>query len=89
MKDEVTKQQISPKSTRYTFFLEKIWLKNFSLTVLKFKQKIPVDLNSGSMVYKTKALDHGAMIVDSQLDWYKQFDKIFQLPYCDVVSYTV
>ena len=82
MKNEVTYSRYEcQKSNRHTTF----WLKyDFQKIISNFYQKSAADLNSGSAVHKTNALDHRAMMINNQVDQYMHFHKIFKSPYCDV-----
>ena len=57
MKDEVIRNKNeSAKSRQYIIFLVEIRLSKNYYSI--FQQKSPVDLNSGSVVHQSNALDH-------------------------------
>lgn len=62
MKDEVIRNKNeSAKSRQYIIFLVEIRLSKNYYSI--FQQKSPVDLNSGSMVHQSNALDHWVMMI--------------------------
>ena len=82
-----SRNEVSPHNVRILWalknhFLVKIWLSKTYFS--NFYEKSPVDLNSGSSVHKTNALDHWAMKIYNKIDRYKQFHRIFKSPCCDV-----